>query len=199
MSGPTPRRLLHFVTRRLRFQNYLRDPGDGRRQPQIPARLLLWALLVGQILHQHSFPAVEALVRSAARRNLSLSAPFSDDAWAISPSAWIPARPAKPCSPWSAEPNATRPSRMAAGSVWRSTARAPDGAPILAVRSVVRGAIVLLVFVIWRVDWLTSFWFHVRIPVERPGFLYNVGILRLMWMPPLLFSSRPPRPLLQPS
>jgi hypothetical protein len=32
---------------------------------------------------------------------------------------------------------------------------------------------VLLVFVIWRVDWLTSFWFHVRIPVERSGFLYN--------------------------
>jgi hypothetical protein len=80
MSGPTPRRLLHFVTRRLRLQKYLRDPGDGRRQPQIPASLLLWALLVGQILRQHSFHAVEALVRSAARRNLSLSAPFSDDA-----------------------------------------------------------------------------------------------------------------------
>jgi hypothetical protein len=80
MSGPTPRRLLHFVTRRLRLQNYLRDPGDGRRQPQISARLLLWALLVGQILRQHSFHAVEALARPAARRNLSLSAPFSDDA-----------------------------------------------------------------------------------------------------------------------
>ena len=80
MSGPTPRRLLHFVTRRLRLKKYLRDPGDGRRQPQLPAQLLLWALLVGQILRQHSFHAVEALVRSAARRNLSLSAPFSDDA-----------------------------------------------------------------------------------------------------------------------
>jgi hypothetical protein len=82
MSGPTPRRLLHFVTRRLRLKKYLRDPGDGRRRPQIPAPLLLWALLVGQILRQHSFHAVEALVRSAARRNLSLSAPFSDDALA---------------------------------------------------------------------------------------------------------------------
>lgn len=80
MSGPTPRRLLHFVTRRLRLRRYLRDPGDGRPQPQIPAKLLLWALLLGQILRQHSFHALEALVRSAARRNLALSAPFSDDA-----------------------------------------------------------------------------------------------------------------------
>jgi hypothetical protein len=32
--------------------------------------------------------------------------------------------------------------------------------------------------VIWRIDWLTSFWFHVRIPVEPPGFLYNKIFLR---------------------
>lgn len=80
MSGPTPRRLLHFVTRRLRLRKYLRDPGDGRPQPQIPAQVLLWALLVGQVLRQYSFHALEALVRSPARRNLSLSAPFSEDA-----------------------------------------------------------------------------------------------------------------------
>src|SRR5499433_1890661 len=80
MSGPTPRQLLQFVTRRLRLRKYLRDPGDGRAQPQIPAQPLLWALLVGQILRQYSFHALEALVRSAARRNLSLSAAFSDDA-----------------------------------------------------------------------------------------------------------------------
>jgi hypothetical protein len=80
MNGPSPRRLLHFVTRRLRLQQYLRDPGDGRRQPQIPAQLLLWGLLVGQVLRQYSFHAVEALVRSPARRNLPLSAAFSEDA-----------------------------------------------------------------------------------------------------------------------
>ncbi len=62
------------------MQRYLQSPGDGRRQPQIPARTLLWALLVGQILRQSSFHAVESLARSAARRPLSLSAPFSDDA-----------------------------------------------------------------------------------------------------------------------
>jgi hypothetical protein len=72
MNGPTPRRLLHFVTRRLRLRGYLEDPGDGRQQGQIPAQLLLWGLLVGQILRQCSFHAVEALVRSPARRNLAL-------------------------------------------------------------------------------------------------------------------------------
>jgi len=80
MSGPTPRRLLHFVTRRLRLRHYLENPGDGRPQPQIPAQLLLWGLLVGQILRQFSFHALEALVRSPARRNLVLSAGFSEDA-----------------------------------------------------------------------------------------------------------------------
>jgi hypothetical protein len=80
VSGPTPRRLLHFVTRRLRLRGYLEDPGDGRQQGQIPAQLLLWGLLIGQILRQSSFHAVEALVRSPARRNLALAGPFSEDA-----------------------------------------------------------------------------------------------------------------------
>jgi hypothetical protein len=79
MSGPTPRRLCNFVMRRLRLRDYLEDPGDGRRQPQIPASALLWALLIGQILRQSSFHAVEALVRSSARRSLSIATPFSDD------------------------------------------------------------------------------------------------------------------------
>jgi hypothetical protein len=79
VSGPTPRHLLHYVTRRLRLRRYLEDPGDGRQQPQIPAAALLWALLVGQILRQSSFHAVEALVRSAAGKNLLVCASFSDD------------------------------------------------------------------------------------------------------------------------
>jgi Transposase DDE domain len=80
MNRSTPRRLLDFVTRRLRLQRYLRDPGDGRRQPQIPAKALLWSLLIGQVLRACSFLAVERLVRSAARRALAVSRPFSDDA-----------------------------------------------------------------------------------------------------------------------
>src|SRR6266699_6684999 len=80
MNCSTPGHLLHYVTRRLRLRRYLQDPGDGRRQPQIPAQALLWALLVGQILRQSSFHAVEALVRSPARRTLCIPTPFSDNA-----------------------------------------------------------------------------------------------------------------------
>jgi hypothetical protein len=79
MNGPTPRHLLHYVTRCLRLRRYLKNPGDGRRQPQIPAQALLWALLIGQILRESSFHAVEALVRSSARRTLSVATPFCDD------------------------------------------------------------------------------------------------------------------------
>jgi hypothetical protein len=79
MNRSTPRHLLHYVTRRLRLRRYLQDPGDGRPQPQIPAHTLLWALLIGQILRQSSFHALEALVRSSARRTLSIAAPFCDD------------------------------------------------------------------------------------------------------------------------
>jgi hypothetical protein len=79
MNRSTPRHLLHYVTRGLRLRQYLEDPGDGRQQPQIPAQALLWALLIGQILRQSSFHAVEALVRSSARRTLSIATPFCDD------------------------------------------------------------------------------------------------------------------------
>jgi len=80
MKGPTPRRLLDFVTRRLRLQRYLRAPGDGRPQPQIPAKALLWSLLIGQVLRACSFLAVERLVRSSARQALAVNRSFSDDA-----------------------------------------------------------------------------------------------------------------------
>src|SRR5260370_11817190 len=78
MNRSTPGHLLHYVTRRLRLRRYLKDPGDGRQQPQIPAQALLWALLIGQILRQSSFLAVEALVRSSAPRTLRLPTPFAD-------------------------------------------------------------------------------------------------------------------------
>src|SRR3989442_10409400 len=80
MRTPTPRRLWNYLTRRLRLKRYLQSPGDGRRQPQIAAQALLWAMLVGQILREYSFHAVEALVRSSARRHLCLRVSFGDDA-----------------------------------------------------------------------------------------------------------------------
>ena len=76
---PAPRRLFHYVTQCLRLDHYLKQPGDGRPQPQIPARLLLWALLICRLLRESSFLAVEQLVRSATRA-LALSRSFGDDA-----------------------------------------------------------------------------------------------------------------------
>lgn len=59
---------------------YLARPGDGRSRPQIPARDLAWALLAGVILRECSFRAIEALVRSPARRALPVGRGFGDDA-----------------------------------------------------------------------------------------------------------------------
>ena len=80
MKGPTPRRLLKYVSGTLGLRRYLHSPGDGRQQPQIPAQALLWALLVGEILRQYSFLAIEALVGSRVRSSLAVSRSFGDDA-----------------------------------------------------------------------------------------------------------------------
>lgn len=82
MKGPTPRRLWKYANGCLRLKAYLRFPGDGRPQPRIPARLLLWSLIVGQVLRECTFRAVEFLVRSAARQALEIRRAFGDDALA---------------------------------------------------------------------------------------------------------------------
>ena len=79
MKGPTPRRLWNYVTRCLDLRSYFQSPGDGRPQPQIPAKALLWSMLIGQVLRSSAFLAVERLVRSSARRALVVSKSFSDD------------------------------------------------------------------------------------------------------------------------
>ena len=80
MKAPTPRHLREYVARCLRLKWYLQAPGDGRLKPRIPASTLLWAMLVGQILREGSFAAVEALAGSSARAALGLSRTFGDDA-----------------------------------------------------------------------------------------------------------------------
>ena len=82
MKGPTPRRILRYVCQCLRLKAYLKRPGDGRRRPQIAAQHLLWSLLMGYLLRESSFHAVEALVCSKARRALGVGRDFGDDALA---------------------------------------------------------------------------------------------------------------------
>jgi len=79
VKGPTPRRLFQYVTGTLRLRHYLQAPGDGRPQPQIPARVLLWALLISRLLREPSFHAAEQLVRSCGCRSLGVSTSFGDD------------------------------------------------------------------------------------------------------------------------
>ena len=76
---PTPRALLRFVLHRLGLQRYLAQPGDGRPQPVIAARVLLWAMLVGRILREISFYGMEQIVRVAGCRALGLEQSFSND------------------------------------------------------------------------------------------------------------------------
>ena len=80
MKSPTPHRLQRYVTRCLRLKRYLEIPGDGRKFPQIPARAMLWAMLLGQILRECSFHALESLVGSGRQRSLGVSRKFGDDA-----------------------------------------------------------------------------------------------------------------------
>ena len=82
MTQPTPRRLWKYLCGPLRLTAYFRGPGDGRGRPQIPAAVLVWALVVGQVLRECSFHGVEALVRSPARRALRVARGFGDDALA---------------------------------------------------------------------------------------------------------------------
>ncbi len=65
---------------RCRLGRYLESPGDGRVRPQIAARDLLWALIVGRVLRENSYHAIEALVHSPARAALEVSHRFGDDA-----------------------------------------------------------------------------------------------------------------------
>ncbi len=80
MKAPKPRHLRKYVARCLRLKWYLEKPGDRREQPRIPAGALLWAILLGQILRECSFAAVEALACSSARSTLGVSRTFGDDA-----------------------------------------------------------------------------------------------------------------------
>jgi hypothetical protein len=69
-----------YVCRRLRLKRYLQVPGDGRVRPQIPAHALLWAQVIGILLREESFHAIEALVHSGVCRALPVSRGFGDDA-----------------------------------------------------------------------------------------------------------------------
>jgi Transposase DDE domain len=67
------------VRQQLHLASYFRSPGDGRARRKVPAKDLLWSIVLSTIVRQLSFLAIEALVRSKARRNLGVSRKFGDD------------------------------------------------------------------------------------------------------------------------
>lgn len=76
------RSILGFAQRCLRLKHYLQRPGDGRKRPRIAAQAMLWAMLMGTLLRENSFHALQWWVRSKARRRLGVSQRFSNDALA---------------------------------------------------------------------------------------------------------------------
>ena len=73
------RRLHAFARQQAGLGAYLRAPGDGRVAPVVPASAVVWALLVAYVVRDGAFHAVEALVRSRARRAVGLRQGFGDD------------------------------------------------------------------------------------------------------------------------
>jgi hypothetical protein len=79
VNSPSPRGLLRYAAQCLGLEKYLRQPGDGRPQPRIAARTLLWSMLIARLLREISFHAVEQLVHSCCRA-LCVPQSFDDDA-----------------------------------------------------------------------------------------------------------------------
>jgi len=79
VNSPSPRGLLRYAAQCLGLEKYLRQPGDGRPQPRIAARTLLWSMLIARLLREISFHAVEQLVHSCCRA-VCVPQSFGDDA-----------------------------------------------------------------------------------------------------------------------
>lgn len=82
MKGPSVPAIFHYACFNLALKSFLRDPGDGRMQPRIPASTLSWGLLLGGILRLNSANRLEFLARTADRKETGLGAGFGDDALA---------------------------------------------------------------------------------------------------------------------
>lgn len=82
MKGPHVAQILNYACHCLGLKSYFQRPGDGRPHPQIPARDLVWAVVIGHILRVTSFLRLEWLAHSPVRRELGLKRPFGDDALA---------------------------------------------------------------------------------------------------------------------
>ena len=82
MKGPHARQIYNYACHCLGLKSYFQRPGDGRVHPPIPARDLVWAVVLGHILRVVSFLRLEWLAHSPARADFGLARKFGDDALA---------------------------------------------------------------------------------------------------------------------
>jgi hypothetical protein len=64
----------------LGLKSYFQQPGDGREHAHIPARDIVWTVVLGRILRVPSFFRLEWLVHSPVRAEMGVQTPFGDDA-----------------------------------------------------------------------------------------------------------------------
>jgi Transposase DDE domain len=82
LKGPHVAQIGNYACHCLALKSYFRHPGDGRVHPHIPARDLVWGVVIGHILRVPSFLRLEWLAHSPVRAELGLRGPFGDDALA---------------------------------------------------------------------------------------------------------------------
>ena len=79
MKGPHVRQIQNYACHCLGLKSYFQRPGDGRVHPHIPARDLVWAVVIGHILRVVSFLRLEWLAHSSVRTELGMQHQFGDD------------------------------------------------------------------------------------------------------------------------
>jgi len=82
VKGPHVRQIQNYADHCLGLKSYFQRPGDGRAHPHIPARDLVWAVVIGRILRVLSFLRLEWLAHTPVRAELGIEGQFGDDALA---------------------------------------------------------------------------------------------------------------------
>ena len=80
MKGTHARHIQNYANHCLGLKSYFQQPGDGRAHAHIPARDIVWAVVLGRILRVPSFFRLEWLVHSPVRAEMGVQTPFGDDA-----------------------------------------------------------------------------------------------------------------------
>lgn len=76
----SPKAVKRYACKTLGLRAYLQRPGDGRSAPTLPASVLIWAQLLGYLLREVSFHAMEGFSKCGVGRAMGVSRRFGDDA-----------------------------------------------------------------------------------------------------------------------